>query len=120
MGLHAFPVGDDVCLAASYLDQVGDDFRYRYAVLCGGEAARRALRTADLDPGDSDEPGSGRRVALASYDDYEAFIERLPIFIAEAARGLEARVRKTESREIQAQAAGKQLAVVTKSRRRQT
>jgi hypothetical protein len=118
VGLHAFPVGDEICLAASYLEQELDDYRYRYAVLCGGEAARRALRTADLDPGDSDGSGPGRRVALASYDDYEAFVERLPIFIADVTRDLEAQVKKTEAREVQAQAAGKEFASLVRSRRR--
>jgi hypothetical protein len=120
MGLHAFPVGDEVCLASSYLDQVGDDFRYRYAVLCGGEAARQELRAAVLDPGDSDEPGPGRRVAVASYDDYEAFVERLPIFITDVTRDLEARVQKLEGLEVQAQAAGKQIASLARSHRRQS
>jgi len=50
---------------------VGDDYRYRYAVLCGGEATTRALRSPPLDPGDSDEPGLGRRVGLTTYSDYD-------------------------------------------------
>ena len=77
VGLHAFPVDHALCLAAAYLEEERDGFRYRYAVLCGGELAERALNTADLNPGDSDEPGS-RRIALASYDDYVAFVDRLP------------------------------------------
>jgi hypothetical protein len=55
VGLHAFDVDGAVCLAAAYLEPTGDDYRYRYAVLCGGEAAKRALRSAVLDRGDSDE-----------------------------------------------------------------
>ena len=70
VGLHAFDADGAVCLAAAYLEPEGDNFRYRYAVLCGGEAAKRALRTAVLDPSDCDEPGSGRRIALATYDDF--------------------------------------------------
>jgi hypothetical protein len=50
VGLHAFDADGAVCLAAAYLEPEGDDYRYRYAVLCGGEAAKRARRTADLDP----------------------------------------------------------------------
>jgi hypothetical protein len=59
VGLHAFDVDGAVCLAAAYLEPEGDDYRHRYAVLCGGEAAKRALRTAVLDPSDCDEPGRG-------------------------------------------------------------
>lgn len=51
VGLQAISVGDEICLAASYLKQEVDDRGYRYAVLCGGEAARRALRSAVLDQG---------------------------------------------------------------------
>ena len=43
VGLHAFDVDGLVCLAAAYLEPDDDDFRYRYAVLCGGEGAKRAL-----------------------------------------------------------------------------
>lgn len=71
VGLHAFEVDGTVCLAAAYLETDGDDYRYRYAVLCGGEAAKRALRSAVFDPGDSDEPGPGRRIALATYVVYD-------------------------------------------------
>ena len=58
-------------------EEVGDDYRYRYAVLCGGEATTRALRSPPLDPGDSDEPGLGRRVGLATYSDYDDAAYRL-------------------------------------------
>ena len=71
---------------AAYLEAEGDNFRYRYAVLCGGEAAKRALRTAVLDPSDCDEPGSGRRIALATYADYDDFVYRLPKIIADVTR----------------------------------
>jgi len=64
----------------------GDDFRYRYAVLCGGETAKRALRDAALDPGDSDEPRSRRRIALAGYTEYDDFVYRLPKYIADVSR----------------------------------
>ncbi len=82
--------------AASYLEEARDGYRYRYAVLCGGEPARQALNTADLDPGDSDEPGS-RRIALASHDDYVAFVDRLPKYLDDATRDLEAQLRQAEA-----------------------
>jgi hypothetical protein len=50
IGVHAFPVDGVLCLAASYLEEARDEYRYRYGVLCGGEPAKRALNTADLDP----------------------------------------------------------------------
>ncbi len=34
VGLHAFLVEGATCLAAAYLEKEGDDYRYRYAVLC--------------------------------------------------------------------------------------
>lgn len=108
IGVHAFPVDGVNCLAAAYLDEERDGYRYHYAVLCGGEAAKRALRTADLDPGDSDEPGS-RRVALADYDDYVAFVERLPAYLEDVTRDLEARLREAESTEAKARKVGRQL-----------
>ena len=58
IGLHAFDVAGAVCLAAAYLEAEGDDFRYEYAVLCGGDAAKRALRNRAPRRGDPDEPGS--------------------------------------------------------------
>lgn len=33
VGLHAFDVNGTTCLAASYLDEHDDGYRYRYAVL---------------------------------------------------------------------------------------
>lgn len=108
VGLHAFAVEGLTCLAAAYLEEEGDHYRYRYAVLCGGEAAKRALKTADLDPGDSDEPGS-RRVALATYDDYVAFVERLPAYLGDAIRNLESRIREAESTKETARKVGRQL-----------
>lgn len=74
VGLHAFEVDGEVCLAASYLEEAGGEYRYRYAVLCGGEHARRALRHAALEPSASDEPGPGRRVEIATYEDYDDFL----------------------------------------------
>ena len=59
VGLHAFDADGAVCLAAAYLEPEGDNFRYRYAVLCGGEAAKRALRAAVLDPSDCDDQVRG-------------------------------------------------------------
>lgn len=82
------------CLASAYDEEVGDHYRYRYAVLCGGEAAKRALKTAQLDPGDSDEPGPHRRIAIAGYEDYEEFIERLPRYLNDVIRDLETKVEQ--------------------------
>ena len=108
VGLHAFPVDGMTCLAAGYLEEERDGYRYRYAVLCGGEAAKRALNTAHLDPGDSDEPGS-RRIALADYDDYVAFVDRLPKYLEDVTRGLEARIREAEATEATARQVGREL-----------
>jgi hypothetical protein len=71
LGIHAFDVEGRTCIPATYHDEREDETCYRYAVLCGGEEAIRALRTVPLDPGDSDEPGPRRRVALATFDEYE-------------------------------------------------
>lgn len=109
VGVHAFPVDSVTCLAAAYLEKEGDGYRYRYAVLCGGEAAKRALKTADLDPGDSDEPGS-RRVALATYDDYVAFVDRLSAYLGDVTRDLEARIREGENNDTSARKVGRELA----------
>jgi len=57
-------------------------------------------------------------MAHASHDD-EAFVDRLPIFITNVTRDLEARLRKTECRESQAKAAAKQLSSRARSCRRQ-
>jgi hypothetical protein len=92
VGLHAFQVAGTTCLAAAYLEEVGDDYRYRYAVLCGGDAARRALRSAPLHPGDSDEPGVRRRIAMATYADYEDFLYRLPKYLGDVERDQQARL----------------------------
>ena len=108
VGLHAFPVDDTLCLAAAYLEEEGDGYRYRYAVLCGGEQAKRALATASLDPGDSDEPGS-RRIALATYDDYVAFVYRLPKYLADVTRGLETRLLRAETTQGTARHVGRTL-----------
>ncbi len=108
IGLHAFPVDGVLCLAAAYLEEERDGYRYRYAVLCGGEAAKRALATASLDPGDSDEPGS-RRIALADYDDYVAFVERLPAYLGDVTRDLEARLRQAENTEATAREEGRKV-----------
>lgn len=109
IGLHAFPVDGVPCLAAGYLEDERDGYRYRYAVLCGGEAAKRALATASLDPGDSDEPGASRRIALATYADYVDFVERLPAYLADVTRDLEARIRQAESTDATARQVGREL-----------
>jgi hypothetical protein len=115
VGLHAFDVDGAVCLAAAYHEPDGDGYRYRYAVLCGGEAARRALRTAVLDPGDCDEPGPGRRIALATYADYDDFVYRLPKFIADVTRSLEERIQQTEGAEMQIRTARRRLSAAKRS-----
>src|SRR5712692_11294265 len=97
VGIHAFEVDGQTCLASAYNEEVGDKYRYRYAILCGGESAKKALKTAHLDPGDSDEPGPHRRIALASYDDYEEFIERLPRYLNEVIHGLEAKLERRKA-----------------------
>jgi hypothetical protein len=99
VGLHAFDVDGTTCLAAAYLEEVGDDYRYRYAVLCGGEAAKRALRSAPLDPGDSDEPGQGRRVGLATFSDYDDFLYRLPKYLGDIEHGIQARSTQLDQSE---------------------
>jgi hypothetical protein len=108
VGVHAFSVDGVPCLAAGYLEDERGGYRYRYAVLCGGEAAKRALANASLDPGDSDEPGS-RRVALATYADYVDLVERLPAYLGDATRDLEARIREAHNTEATARQAGRRL-----------
>jgi hypothetical protein len=116
VGLHAFLVGGVLCLAAAYLEGESGDYRYRFAVLCGGEAAKRALNNAELDPGDSDEPGS-RRIALASYDDYVDFVDRLPNYLEDVTRDLEARLRQTETIEATARQVGREVSARARARR---
>lgn len=101
VGIHAFEAGGTLSLCAAYLEHVGDEYKYRYAVLCGGDVAVRALRTAPLDPGDSDEPGPHRRIALATYGECEQFLERLPKFIADGRRVLERRLEHTDEADAQ-------------------
>jgi hypothetical protein len=48
----AFSASSGSVVAAAYLEEAGGEHRYRYAVVCGGEAGKRALRDASLDPGD--------------------------------------------------------------------
>lgn len=108
VGIHAFPVDGVMCLAAGYLEEERDRYQYRYAVLFGGESAKRALNSTDLDPGDSDEPGS-RRIALATYDDYLAFLDRLPKYLDDVTRGLEARIREADNAASTARQVGRQL-----------
>jgi len=109
VGIHAFEVDRHTCLASAYDEEVGDHYRYRYAVLCGGEAAKRALKTAHLDESDSDEPGPHRRIALASYEDYEEFVERLPRFLNDVIRNLEAKVERTKAIETTNQNVGSEI-----------
>lgn len=66
-----------------------------YAVLFGGATAKRALRLAPLDPTDSDEPGEYRRVALATYAEYDDFLYRLPKYLRDVNRRIEARLDQT-------------------------
>jgi hypothetical protein len=95
VGIHAFESDGAMCLTAAYLEPERDDFRYRYAILCGGEAAKRALRTAPIDPSDSDEPGSRRRIVMATYDDYDDFLFRLPTYLADVTRDFEKGIEQT-------------------------
>jgi hypothetical protein len=99
VGVHAFDVDGTTCLAAAYLEEVGDDYRYRYAILCGGEAAKRALRSAPLDRGDSDEPGPGRRVGLATFSDYDDFLYRLPKYLGDIEHGIQTRLTQLDQSE---------------------
>lgn len=116
VGLHAFDVSGAVSLAAAYLEPEGGDYRYRYAVLCGGEAAKRALRTAVLDPTDCGDPGPGRRIVLATYADYSDFIERLPAYLADITRTIEGRVQQTAGAEAQIRRARRRVSSMTKRR----
>lgn len=118
VGIHAFEAGGTFSLCAAYLERVGDEFKYRYAVLSGGEEAVRALRTAQLDPGDSDEPGPGRRIALATYGECEEFLERLPKFIADATRDLERQLEQTRKAEKELRDAQSALRAATQPKAR--
>ena len=109
LSIHAFEVEGRTCLASGYLEERGDKFQYRYAVLCGGEQARRALKTVQLDPGDSDEPGPHRRVGLAIYDDYEDFVDRLPRYLKDVIRDLEARIERTQALEATGKSVGAEI-----------
>ncbi len=109
VGIHAFEVDGHTCLASAYLEEVGDAYRYRYAVLCGGESAKKSLKTAQLDPGDSDEPGRQRRIALGTYEDYEEFIERLPRYLNDVIRDLEARIEHAKALEATDQRVGLEI-----------
>jgi hypothetical protein len=117
VGLHAFDVDGVVCVAAAYLEETGHEHRYRYAVLCGGEAGKRALRDSRLDPGDSDEPGASRRVAIATYRDYDDFLYRLPLFVADVDRRMVARLRQATEADGRVGEGRRRLAA---SRRKQT
>jgi hypothetical protein len=117
VGLHAFDVGGAVCLAAAYLEEAGGRYAYRYAVLCGGEAARRALRDARLDPGDSDEPGATRRITLARYPDYVDFVDRLTVYLADLNRRFEANIRGADETEGPIGEARRRVAVTRRSRK---
>jgi hypothetical protein len=119
VSLHAFDVDRAVCLASAYLEGEGDHYRHRYAVLCGGEAAVRALRTVTLDPGDSDEPGPGRRVALATYPDFDDFIERPPAFLGDVTRDLEGKLQRAAGADAQVLKARRQMSALTKRRARE-
>jgi hypothetical protein len=115
VGLHAFDVDGVACLAASYLEKEGDRYRYRYAVLCGGEAARRALRDAALEPSASDEPGPGRRVTLATYSEYEEFLYRLPKYLADVNYHLDKRHRETADADVRIRGARRLMATAKRT-----
>lgn len=118
VGLHAFDVNGVVCLATSYLEEAGDGFEYRYAILSGGELARRALRTASLDPGASDPPGSQRRIALAAYDDFDHFLYRLPAYLADATRGWGQRASELDANAERILAGRRAIGVLERRRRK--
>jgi hypothetical protein len=118
VGLHAFDVDGTTCLAAAYLESMGDDHRYRYAVLCGGEAAKRALRSAALDPGDSDDPGPGRRVAPATYADYDDFLYRLPKYLDDINRRQQAHLAQVDQAEEPIRKGRSQLSAARRSFRK--
>jgi hypothetical protein len=118
VGVHAFEAGGELCLCAAYLEEARQGSRYRYAVLCGGEAAVRALRTAPLDPGDSDEPGPHRRVSLATYVECEEFLERLPTRLVSGRRSLRARCAETAARESAAVPTARDVSVSQTERKR--
>lgn len=109
VSIHAFEAEGRTCLGSGYLEERGEKFQYRYAVLCGGEPARRALKTAPLNPGDSDEPGSHRRVSLATYDEYEDFVERLPRYLQDVIRDLETALDHAKAIELGGQEAGREI-----------
>lgn len=109
VSIHAFEAEGQTCLASGYLDQRGEDFQYRYAVLCGGEPARRALKTAHLDPGDSDEPGPNRRVGLSTYDECEDFVERLPRYLKDVIRDLETELDHAKAIELGGQEVDREI-----------
>jgi hypothetical protein len=52
----------------------------------------------ELDPADSDDPGH-RDVALATYQDCDDFLYRLPMYIRDVARMLESRMAQAEANE---------------------
>jgi hypothetical protein len=119
--LHTFDVDGEVCLISAYLyeeeGEYGRESGYRYAVLCGGEAAKRALETAELDPIDWDEPTLDRRVALATYADHMDFVERLPSYIGVIKRNFEARMKKAASGERVIQDARPQMSALSRRRK---
>ena len=114
VSLHAFNVDGRVCLATGYLDREDETYRYRYAVLCGGEAARRALRTGQLDPGASDAPGPDRRIAFAEYAEYIDFLDRLPRYLGDVSHCLEQRLGEAERGAATVTASRRQISALTR------
>lgn len=88
-----FPADGGMRLAAAYLDE---------------RAASGPSTPWTSTPGDSDEPGS-RRIALATYDDYVAYVDRLPTYLDDGTGDLEARIREVEGAESKAREVGRQL-----------
>ena len=115
VGIHAFDVGGSTRLTAAYLEERGDEFKYRFAVLCGGEIARRALRTAALDQTDADEPGPERHVVMATSGDCEDFLYRLPFYLNDVSRGWEERSGQLD--EAKSQVKGARQAICSVKRR---
>jgi hypothetical protein len=69
-----------------------------------------------LIPPPSDEPGS-RRIALASYDDYAAFEDRLPKYLDDATSDLQVQLRQAGATEETARQIGHKLSAQAKARR---
>lgn len=102
VGLHAFDVDGKRCLAASTLEEDNSipaeplnlppwhtRHVHEFAILVGGDAARRYLRSAPIPAALSSDPDGARRVRLATHGDFDAFLYRLARYIGDVARTFE-------------------------------